>query len=76
MINIQLHSGLTCLLIMVLALSVLASGCGKASEMAAEKAAEKAIESASGGEVKVDLSNDGVKVDSKDGSSSFLSGGD
>lgn len=76
MVNKRLHWGWVLVITMVFALSALASGCSKVSEKASEKVAEKAIESASGGEVKVDLTKDGVKVDAKDGSSSFKTGGD
>ena len=64
------------LLMMLLTFSVLVVGCSQIGEKASEKITEKAIESASGGEVKVDLNDNQVKVESADGSSSFKTGGD
>ncbi len=67
-----------------LAVALLAAGCGDDStDKVAEKIAEKAIEKAaenggSSGDVDVDISKDGgqVKVKSKDGDTTFESGGD
>ena len=56
------------LLITLLTMSLLISGCGKVAEKASEKAAEKAIEQASGGNAKVDLNKEGnVEVTTNEG---------
>ncbi len=62
--------------IAALALPLTLSACGEAAEQAAEEAAEKAIEDANGGDVDIDIDEDGgeVKVENSDGS--FVSGGD
>lgn len=57
-------------LVSVLAtLAVVLTGCGKAAvtQQATEKALENAIEKESGGQAKVDISNDSYKVETKDG---------
>ena len=64
------------LLVLLMACSVLVLGCSQVSEKASEKLAEKALESASGGDVKVDLEDGQIKVESKDGSSTFKTGED
>ncbi len=63
----------TFIVILAVALVVVASGCGnvaeKASEKAAEKIVEKSLEQQSGGDVDVDLSDEGgsVKIQSEEG---------
>jgi len=61
-------SRISLLLITLLTMSLLISGCGKVAEKASEKAAEKAIEQASGGNAKVDLDKEGnVEIKTSDG---------
>lgn len=61
-------SRLICLLVtMAMALSLVMTGCGKASEKVAEKASEKAIEDATGGKAKVDLNKDKIEVKTDEG---------
>lgn len=59
-----------------LALPLGLGACGEAAEKAAEQAAEKAIEDANGGDVDIDIDEDGgqVKVESSDGT--YVGGGD
>ena len=61
-------SWISLLLLTLLTMSLLISGCGKVAEKASEKAAEKAIEQASGGNAKVDLDKEGnVEIKTSDG---------
>lgn len=55
-------------LVLVIALSLVITGCGKVAEKAAEKATEKAIEDSSGGKAKVDLSGDKLEIKTDEGS--------
>lgn len=50
------------------------TGCSKVSEKAGEKAAEKAIESATGGQAKVDLKNNEVKIETPEGTATMQTG--
>lgn len=76
MFSKSVYSRWMVLLVLLMACSVLVLGCSQVSEKASEKLAEKALESASGGDVKVDLEDGQIKVESKDGSSSFKTGED
>lgn len=60
-------SKLVLVILAIFVLSVAASGCGKAAEKASEKAVEKAIESSTGGQAKVDVSQDQVIVKTDEG---------
>lgn len=60
--------GICFLLVVVMALFLLITGCGKVAEKASEKAAEKAIEDASGGKADVDLSDNKMEVKTDEGS--------
>jgi len=57
------------LLVMLPAMAITLAGCGKSvSQMIGEKVAQTAINSQTGGKANVDLSNNNVKVNSKEGS--------
>jgi hypothetical protein len=61
-------TGVLWLLITLLTMSLVISGCGKAAEKASEKAAEEALEQATGGNAKVDLDNKGnVEITTNEG---------
>jgi hypothetical protein len=62
--------------IVALALVFTFSACGKSpNEKSAEKAAEKAIEQSSGGKVKVDLSQDQIKIKDQHGEANISAKG-
>jgi hypothetical protein len=64
------------LLLVVLAASLaVLIGCGKANEKISEKMIEKAIEKNGGGKAKVDVDQGKVSIKTKDGETTYASGG-
>lgn len=55
-------------IIILLALPILAIGCGKSDEERAEERAEKAIEEQTGGEADVSIKDDKISIESQEGS--------